>query len=120
MATPPNKATANTDAQTALDAIQAAADQAFIDDAAAAILEAIDQGKFEVSLTTGPDVNTKAIFDYFVALGYTVTYPGQNMLAGNRQPQPAELFGEAWEEFWENGIPPAKGPVRLTLFWVTP
>lgn len=117
MATPPNKATANTDANTALTAIQTAADQSFIDDATLAINAAIAQGKFEVTLTTGPDCNTTIVHDTLTNLGYTVTYPGQNMLSGSRQPQPAELFGEAWEEFWQNGIPPAKGPVRLTIFW---
>lgn len=117
MATPPNKATANADATTARTAIESAVDAAFIDDATLAINAAVAQGKFEVTLTTSKDANTTIIHDYFVGLGYTVTYPGQNLLPGSRQPQPAELFGEAWEEFWMNGIPPTKGPVRLTIFW---
>lgn len=133
MATPINKDTANTNAHTARDAIESASDQAFIDDAAAGILEAVAQGKFKLTLTTGPDCNTQVIHDYFISLGYTVAYPGQNMLPGCSNVgcaggcgqgchicQPAELFGPFWELFWENGIPPMKGPVRLILFWVVP
>lgn len=117
MATPPNKITANTNSSAALATIESAADQIFIDDATAAINQAIALGKFQASLTTGRDVNIQIVHDYFVSLGYRICYPDLNALRGNYPVQSAGLFGAALDLFWQNGIHPLKSPTRLILSW---
>lgn len=126
MATPPNRNTANTNAQTALDALQSAADASFVSDAGDAILQAIALGHFLVTLTTDKNCNLQVIHDYFVALGYAVAYPGLGMKAGPQpfQPdglfQPADLFGVFWFQYWQNHVPNLHNPCRITLSWRTP
>lgn len=117
MATPPNRNTANTNATTNQATIVGAADQAFIDGATAAILDAISLGLFQVTLTTFDNCDLKTLHDYFVGLGYVVSYPGLNMLPGSMPAQPAELFGIAWDQFWMNFSPSIKNPARVTISW---
>lgn len=119
MATPPNKSLANTNATTALNILLAAADQLFIDNAATAILEAISQGKYLVTLNTFENCDLRVLHDYFVGLGYAVSYPGLNMYPGAQPFQPMELFGIFWIQFWENWpfTPVIINPARVTLSW---
>lgn len=123
MATPPNRNTANTNAQTAKDAITLAADNQFISDAGDAILAAIAQGKFMVTLHTAKGVDVPTVHDYLTNLGYQVAYPGLGMKAGPQpfQPsgvfQPADLFGQLWIDFWNGNVPRLDNPLRMTISW---
>lgn len=119
MATPPNRSTANSDALANQALIVSAADQVFIDDATIAILDAIDLGKFEVYLTTSEPQNVQTLHDYFVSLGYMVGYPGLGMKPGSfiSQFEPAQLFGQYWEMFWQHSFPPLKNPTRMVISW---
>lgn len=117
MSAPPNRNTANTNATTSLTAINSAFDQVFIDDANIAILQAISLGQFKVSLTTNKNCDTKTLHNYFVGLGYVVSYPDVNDLPGSTPMQPAELFGMSWDQFWANNPPSLPSPVRIILSW---
>lgn len=123
MATPPSRNTANTNATAAKATLQSDADSRFISDAGDAILSAISFGKLSVTLSTFDNCDLQALHDYFVGLGYAVSYPGLAMLPGSQPAflQPAELFGIFWAEFWAgNNVPHLHNPVRLTLSWRTP
>lgn len=116
MATP-TKSQAQTDAQTAEDALVAAANQLFIDNTDVAIEAAIDQGEFFVnSAAYDHNVDPRAIFDYYTNLGYSVSFPDypQNLAL-----QPAQLFGEFWINYWNNNLVPnlKKYPIRFLISW---
>lgn len=115
MATPPNRDTANTDALADLAALQAAANANFIDQAGQAIDNAVALGQIQVFLTTFENVDIETIHNYFLGLGYIVGFPDAFTLRG----QPAELFGESLEEFWDrNSLPPMlTNPTRILLDW---
>jgi uncharacterized glyoxalase superfamily protein PhnB len=117
MALPPTRSDAETNAAVAHAALKLAADQRFILGAGDAILAAIALGKFEVTLSTDDGCDPKALHDYFVSLGYSVTYPGLAMLEGPRTFQVADLFGKLWDEYWgSDGLAPHfTNPVRMTL-----
>lgn len=117
MATPPSRSTAQANAVINHEALENADNQLFIQSAGDAILAAISLGKFEITLTTFEGCSIKDIHNYFVALGYTVTYPGLGMLPGARTYQPAELFGLAWNEYWGSFAPHIESPARVTLSW---
>lgn len=110
------KSQANTDSTTAQTAIMAAEDQNFIDSVDASILEATALGKFQVSATTWENVDVPTVYNYYVNLGYKVSFPD---IFNMQQPQPAELFGEPWIDFWGNGIwtKLPEGPARLLISW---
>ena len=117
MATPPHRNTAQTNATVNYEAIKLADNQRFIQGAGDAILMAISLGKFEVTLTTFVGCSVKELHNYFVSLGYVVRYPGLGMLPGPRAHQPAELFGECWNEYWGSYAPHVSNPARMTLRW---
>ena len=109
---------ANADALAALAALETAANQRFIDAADAQILEAVDQGKmFATCITFEENANPKTIFDYYAALGYKISFP--DFPLHDLSQQPAQLFGEFWINFWNNGMVPSnmKKPIRIIIGW---
>lgn len=109
---------ANSDALIAHTALVAAANQRFIDAADIQIQEAIVQGKYWVNCETFEEnIDPKALFDYYAALGYKVSFP--DFTAHDLSQQPAQLFGEFWINFWNNGLIPSstKLPLRIILGW---
>jgi len=115
----PNKNTAKIDSQAAKDALEAAAGLVFVADADLAINEAIDLGKFEVTLTIQEPQSLQLLHDYFVALGYGVLYPGLGMRAGRQFWQPAQLFGIYWRQYWTGkNTPSLPLPARMTIVWL--
>lgn len=111
----PSKAASNAASTTDLAALQADANARFIADANVLIDEATAQGKFFVYMTSFQYVDLEYINTYFFNLGYRVSFPDANLTHG----QPAELFGEFWDQFWQhNGVPPhLKNPTRVGLNW---
>lgn len=112
-----SKSQAETDAQAAQDALEAASATNFITAADAQIQEAIDQGRFYVNcLTFDENVNPKTIFDYYTGLGYGVSFPDYPQSLAL---QPAQLFGEFWINFWTNNMVPQvnKYPLRMLISW---
>lgn len=121
MPTPPNASAANADSLTDLTALQAAANAEFIDQAGTAIDNAISQGLYHVVLTTFQNCNILDLQTYFIGLGYEVSYPDE--LNPSLSPfNPAELFGEDWDDFWNRGahFPHLSNPVRIKLIWKLP
>lgn len=113
------KSQAESESTTEHDALVAAANQRFIDDADAQIQEAIAQGKFFVNCTTfDANIDPKAIFDYYAALGYGVSFPDYSH--HDLSQQPAQLFGAFWSNFWNNELVPAgmKLPLRIVIGWM--
>lgn len=111
---------AETDAQTARDAITSAADALFIAAADIQIQDAVDRGLFYVNCETTEDIDPRTVFQYYADLGYGVSFPDYPT---NLSLQPAELFGPYWINFWTNGgfIPQRlKKPYRLIISWHTP
>lgn len=111
---------AEIDAQTALDALTAAANARFIAAADIQIQTAIDEGRFWANCETIDDIDPKTIFEYYANLGYGVCFPDYPT---NLALQPAELFGPYWVNFWTNGgfIPSRlKKPYRLIIAWKQP
>jgi len=107
---------ANTDATTAHDAIQAAANTNFYTLVDAQIQEAIAQGKFQVNCWTTEDVDLSTAFQYYADLGYAVSFPDYPT---NLDFQPAQMFGAFWEDFWANVIHTSqiKNPARMIIAW---
>jgi hypothetical protein len=118
--TPPVQASvANSSTATDLAALQAAANQAFINDAAVAIQQAIANGHYICYLVTTKYCDTPSLLNYFVSLGYQVQFPdAPNFYNG----QPAELFGEAYVAYWTYNLAPQgiPNPTRIGLSWATP
>ena len=112
----PNKATANADSLAAITALQSAANAQFILLATDLINDAISRGVYAVSLNTVDPIDLSSLAAYFATLGYSVTFPDYV----NFQDQPAQLFGQAWNEFWLiNRVPPyIKNPARMIISWL--
>lgn len=114
------RSTAETNAQIADDAIEAAANARFIAAADIQIAEAIAQGRFWVDCITTDHIGIRTVFQYYANLGYGVSLPDYPT---NLALQPAELFGAYWINFWSNGgfLPHLiKKPYRLLITWKTP
>ena len=105
---------ANQEAQIELNAITDAANQSFIDEADAAIQQAIEKGEFFVSLMAQKEVRPRAISDHYTDLGYEVGF-------ANYTPSgifnPSRLFGQQWQDYWNGGIIPSKmdKPYRIVI-----
>lgn len=111
MATP-TKSQANADAQAALDEIIDAANQVFIDGADAAIANAIELGKFRITLNSIQHMSINDIVDYYSDLGYAISAPP--CFIG----QPALLFGPFWVAYWNNKkICNCKNPCKISISW---
>lgn len=112
--------TAQTNAQTALTALQTADGAIFIADVDTAIQDAIAHGFTQISANTFGNVNTQAVTAYYVALGYKVAFPE---FQNNFESQPAQLFGEVWVAFWAGtsvnglGFDVSKNPIRMIISW---
>jgi hypothetical protein len=115
MATPPNKATANTDSTANKATIVSAADQLFIDDAAIAINNAIALGNFHVYLQLPHRADMQTLQTYFEGLGYDFdVWPPPSIFL----PGPAEFFGEIWTNFWtKGGIFNPNNSKRIKIGW---
>ena len=116
MATP-TRDTANVNTTNNRSAIESMVDQDFIDSATVAILDQIDLGLFQVVLSTHENCNIQVLHDYFVALGYGVSYVGLGMLPSSVPAQPAALFGIQWTQFWGGVAPELANPVRMLISW---
>lgn len=116
--TPPNKSTANASTLTDLTALQTAANNLFIDQATLVINQQIAEGKYLAYVTTFENCDINALVTYFNGLGYGVSFPDQFKISGT-QGQAAELFGPAFQLFWQNGGLPANlvNPIRLAISW---
>lgn len=108
--------TANSDSDAAKAVLVAADNSKFIGMVDAQILLAIAEGKSFVSATTFGYVHPKDIWAYYANLGYFVRFP--DLIQGQRF-QPADLFGEFWDDFWGGiFVPPfPKGPIRIVINW---
>jgi hypothetical protein len=97
MSTPPAN-NVNKTATKARNEIQVAANASFIAAADLIIADASSRGLHLVRVTLFENVNLQDIVTYYQNLGYVVAAP----LPPNVGEQPAQLFGEFWESFWEN------------------
>jgi len=97
MSTPP-ASTVNANATAAQTAIMSDAEATFIAAADIAIADSASRGLFQVRLTLNDYVNLQTIVTYYQNLGYVVAAP----LPPNVGEQPAQMFGEFWEAFWQN------------------
>lgn len=111
----PTKDQTNAAAVAAEEARITAGNERFIDDAEVIIARAASQGRFKASLYTNADVDLSEILDYFQGLGYSMSLPQCNSFGT----QPAQLFGECWENFWNNHscVCRCKEPCMVTLYW---
>jgi hypothetical protein len=112
------KSQAEIDAQIAHDALVAAANARFIAAADIQITEAIARGVFFANCETfETDIDPKLIYDYYAALGYKISFP--DLPLHDLSQQPAQLFGEFWINFWNNGLVPKnmKHPIRIIFAW---
>lgn len=112
----PNKDAANASTLADLTALQAAANALFISEATDLINDAILRGVYQVSVTTFENCDIASIAFSFASLGYFVSFPDHI----NFNDQPAQLFGQAWFEYWRtNGLPPhLKNPARMIISWL--
>lgn len=110
---------ANAASQTALTAIQVAANTQFYANVDAQIAQAQAQGLFEINATTSQNVDLPTVFNYYVALGYAVYFPDYPASLDN---QPQQLFGQYWEAYWNNilSLVPLKNPARINISWQQP
>lgn len=110
---------ANTETDTAHQALVDAANARFIAAADVQIQEAIDQGKYWIQcITFEQDLDPKYIFDYYATQeGYNVAFPDYSH--HDLSQQPAQLFGEFWNNFWNNERVPRclKTPLRIVIGW---
>lgn len=110
------KSTAESQAETALDAITLAANTRFIAAADLQITAAIAQGVFFINCWSTDDISVREVAQHYLDLGYGISMPDypQNLIM-----QPAELFGEFWINFWSNGFIPStmKKPYRILISW---
>lgn len=102
------------ESQDALNIITSVANQSFIEEADAAIQQAISRGEFFVSLVASKEVSPKDISDYYSNLGYSV---GFSNFTQNGLHNPSRLFGQAWQDYWNGGIIPKKmnKPFRVVI-----
>jgi len=95
------------------EALVTAANTKFINDATSIIAQQVAQGKFEVTLHAFEYVSLHDISVYFQALGYGVDlwrYDSYNS-------QPAALFGEIWDAYWNNRLICWNRSHRITISW---
>ncbi len=97
-------------------AIQTAQDTIFIANVDAQITEKIAQGAFQISATTFNGVNLQTVFQYYVNLGYAVSFPDY---PANLNYQPVDLFGQYWEAYWLHRLSlyPIQNPARIIIQW---
>ncbi len=113
----PARSVAQSETDTTYDAIVAAANAQFIAEVEVLINQAIEQGKYNLHLTTPPNVDPMYVNTYFFNLGYTISFPDALTING----QPAQLFGELYEQWWNNGgIPKIQSPTRVIINWQNP
>lgn len=120
--TPPNASLALTETETDRTALEAAANQQFIDQATVAIEQAISNGQVVAYLTTFENCNLMMLGTYFQNLGYSIILPDYFPLNGG---QPAELFGPSYVAYWENQLLYLHGrrlrnPTRIGFSWAIP
>lgn len=111
------KSQAESEAQTANDAIVLAANTRFIAAADQQITEAIDLGVFWVNCQTFDlNVDLKTVFMHYADLGYKISLPDYPC---NQMLQPAALFGEFWINYWTSNLYPrdVKKPFRMIISW---
>jgi len=114
----PNNATAHASTLADLTALQVAANAKFIALTTDLINDAILRGVYQVSVTSFENCDLATIASTFAALGYVVTFPDSILF----NMQPAQLFGQAWFDYWRlNGVPPEiKNPARIIISWLIP
>jgi hypothetical protein len=78
--------------------LQTIADANFIAAADIAIAEKTSLGQYLVSLEVFDNVNLQNIVTYYQNLGFIVSAP----FPPNVGNQPAQLFGEVWDDYWLN------------------
>jgi hypothetical protein len=110
------KSQANSESQTAHDTILSEENQLFITTADGLIQQAIAQGKFQIDCVAQKEVGPHDIAAYYINLGYGVAFPEYNK---NHVFQPVNLFGEAWQQYWLNGLMPKPfhKPFRIIISW---
>lgn len=110
------RAQANTDANTAKDAIQSDSNTQFISDVDSMIQQAISLGQFQVCATTNKNVDLQYIVDYYGALGYSIDFPDMSKTANFPA---SDLFGQFWIDYWKNNISNLniKNPTRILIGW---
>jgi hypothetical protein len=121
MATPPLASAALITSEADLAALQATANQNFIDQAVAAISNAQAQGQQVVYMTTFQYCDFNYLATYFQQKGYTVVFPDY---APSNGAQPAGLFGPDWVAYWQNQLIPTglkpQNPIRMGFAWSLP
>ena len=121
MATPPTAQEANTVSQANLTALKDAANQKFINDAVTMIANAQQLGQTQIYLTTFDYCDIVYLMNYFIGLGYYITFPEYAPIEGS---QPGELFGPSWIAYWESQLLPNNtmphNPTRMGIAWVPP
>lgn len=115
--------TANADSNTALTAIQTAADTDWIASVDSQIQTAITLGQFSVTALTNSAVNLDTVFQYYADLGYNVSFPDYANQNGNTLPsiinQPSNFFGYNWTAYWQGllTLNIVSNPARITIAW---
>lgn len=111
-----NDAAAKSAADTALAALQAADNAIFVANTDFQIAGAIALGLYQTAVLTWGNVDPKYAFNYYTNLGYKVILPD---MSTTMTPNPAQLFGFFWEEFWNNQfvLLDLKNPVRMLISW---
>lgn len=112
----PNKDAANAATLADLLALNAAADAKFILLATDLINDAILRGVYFVSINSFEYCDLVVLAKHFSDLGYAVAFPDSI----HYRCQPAQLFGQAWFDYWRtNGVPPEiKNPARIIISWL--
>lgn len=111
------RAQANTNSQAGDAAVKAAANARFIAAADQQIAEATAQGVYFINAISTDDIDPVAVAQYYLNLGYAVTAPEYSQ--NQSQPDPMDLFGDYWIDFWLNGFIPQnmKKPYRFLIAW---
>ncbi len=114
---------ANADTTTSFNAIQTAGDTTFIANVDSQIASAITLGQFTVTALADTSVNLNTVFQYYVALGYNVSFPDFANQNGGFLPsiinQPANLFGSNWNDYWMGllTLNLVQTPCRISIAW---
>lgn len=98
---PPNASTANSESNSSHIALQVIANMRFIQDTAPEIAAAIASGRFFAYFTTYKHCNLTNLMNYYIGLGYTITFP------------------EAIYGFFQFVSVP-RPPARIGIFWNLP
>lgn len=112
----PDKNTANAETLADLAVLQDAANAKFILLVTDLINDAISKGSYQVSVNSFEYCDLDYLTKYFANLGYAVAFPDSLSFNG----QPAQLFGQAWFDYWRIvGAPPGiKNPARIIISWL--